>query len=289
MTKNSDTIISDNANIRALVDRAFEEDIQTGDVTSNAIVDESQEAEAVWVAKEQGIVAGLTIAEKVFRHLDSQITWSAAVNDGSKVTKGTKIVTIEGTARALLTAERIALNIAQRMSGIATMTRKFVDAVEEYPVEILDTRKTVPGLRELDKSAVKAGGGTNHRMGLYDMAMIKDNHIVAADRITKAVEKVRSAHPEIKIEVETTTLDQVEEALAAEADMIMLDNMSIEQMSKAVEVIDSRAQSEASGNVTLETVKEIAATGVDFISVGALTHSVKAFDISQRLTYINNH
>lgn len=289
MTKNLDTIIGDNTNITALVDRAFEEDVQSGDVTTNAIVDESQKAEAVWVAKEEGIVAGLIIAKKVFQHLDPQITWNTAVNDGSKVTKGTKIVTIEGTARALLTAERIALNIAQRMSGIATMTRKFVDAVEEYPAKILDTRKTVSGLRELDKYAVKTGGGTNHRMGLYDMAMIKDNHIVAAGNITEAVEKVRLENPDIRIEVETTMLDQVKEALAAEVDIIMLDNMSIEQMRKAVEIIDSRAQSEASGNVTLETVKEIAATGVDFISVGALTHSVKAFDISQRLTYINNH
>nr|NIT57892.1 carboxylating nicotinate-nucleotide diphosphorylase [Fodinibius sp.]NIV12756.1 carboxylating nicotinate-nucleotide diphosphorylase [Fodinibius sp.]NIY26474.1 carboxylating nicotinate-nucleotide diphosphorylase [Fodinibius sp.] len=182
-----------------------------------------------------------------------------------------------------------ALNIAQRMSGIATMTHQFVDAVSNYAVQILDTRKTIPGFRQLDKYAVKAGGGTNHRMGLYDMAMIKDNHIIAAGSIAKAVSDVRNANPDITIEVETTGIEEVQQALSAEADIIMLDNMGIEEMKQAVEIIGTKAESEASGNVTLETVKDVAATGVDYISVGALTHSVKAFDISQSLTYFNNH
>ncbi|MEL7835247.1 carboxylating nicotinate-nucleotide diphosphorylase [Fodinibius sp. Rm-B-1B1-1] len=289
MTNNLDSITVDNVVVEALIDRAFDEDVQSGDVTTNAIVDKTQQARAVWVAKEQGIVAGLDVAKQVFEYLDPLVVWEPNVEDGTIVDEGTEIVTLKGRARALLTAERIALNIAQRMSGIATMTQKFVDAVDEYSVEILDTRKTVPGFRQLDKYAVQAGGGTNHRMGLYDMAMVKDNHIVAAGNITEAVQKIRNSSPEIQVEVETVTLDQVREALAAGADVIMLDNMSIEQMNKAVEIIGSRAHTEASGNVTLDTVKEIAATGVDYISIGALTHSVKAFDISQRLTYINNH
>ncbi len=275
--------------IQDLIDRAFQEDIFDGDVTTNAIVDETQQARAVWVAKESGIIAGLDVAKQVFEYLDPLVEWDPNVEEGTSVDEGSEIVTINGQARALLTAERIALNIAQRMSGIATMTRKFVDAVNEYPAKILDTRKTVPGFRELDKYAVKTGGGTNHRMGLYDMAMIKDNHIVAAGSIGKAVTKVQKENPDIKIEVETTSLSEVDEALAAGADVIMLDNMSIEQMNKAVKIIGSKAKTEASGNVTLDTVKEIAVTGVDYISVGVLTHSVKAFDISQCLTYINNH
>ncbi len=281
--------ISENGTIRSFLTRAFEEDVRSGDMTTNAIVNESQEAEAVWIAKEKGIIAGLPVAKAAFRFLDADVMWNAAIDDGKLIEGGSEIVTIIGNARALLTAERIALNIAQRMSGIATMTRKFVDAIEGYPAEILDTRKTVPSLRHLDKYSVKMGGGTNHRMGLYDLAMIKDNHIVAAGSIATAVERVREENPEIKIEVETTDLAEVQEALAAEADIIMLDNMSTEQMKEAVKIIEGNAKTEASGNVTLDTVREIAATGVDYISVGALTHSVKAFDISQKLTYSNNH
>lgn len=276
----------DTSTIQDIIDRAFKEDIFDGDVTTNAIVDESQQAEAVWVAREEGIVAGLDVAKQVFEHLDRGVMWEPNVEDGILVDKGSEIVILKGKARALLTAERTALNIVQRMSGIATKTRQFVDAVEGYPTKILDTRKTIPGFRQLDKYAVKAGGGTNHRMGLYDMAMIKDNHIVAAGSITNAVQQVRNANSDIRIEVETTNLDQVKEALTAGADIIMLDNMSIEQMGKAVEIIGSKAQTEASGNVTLGTAKEIAATGVDYISVGALTHSVKAFDISQQVQKI---
>lgn len=282
----TNTIETEDTTIEALIDRAFEEDVQSGDVTTNAIVDESSRAEAVWESKEKGIVAGLDIARMVYEKLDPQLKWQPHVKDGEEVESGTELVTMTGSCRAILTAERIALNIAQRMSGIATMTCRYVDAIGDPPTKILDTRKTVPGLRLLDKYAVMAGGGTNHRMGLFDMAMIKDNHIVAAGSIKKAVSKVRNAHPEIEIEVETTNLEQVKEALSAGADIIMLDNMSPQKMKVAVSFIGGKAKTEASGNITLETVREAAGTGVDFISVGALTHSVKAFDISQQLQRI---
>lgn len=278
--------ISTNDAVEALVDRAFDEDVHTGDVTTNAIVNETDRAEAIWKSKEKGIVAGLDVARTVFKKLDPELKWSPLVEDGNEVGTGTEIVKMSGRCRAVLTAERIALNIVQRMSGIATMTRRFVDAVGDCRAKILDTRKTVPGFRLLDKYAVAAGGGTNHRMGLFDMAMIKDNHIVAAGGITEAVEKVRRSSPEIRIEVETTTLDQVKEALSADADIIMLDNMSISRMKEAVALIGGRSETEASGNITLDRVGEVAETGVDYISVGALTHSVKAFDISQELRKI---
>lgn len=269
-----------------LINRAFEEDIGSGDVTTNAIVGSDQKAKAVWLSKENGIVAGLDVAEKIFRKLDPQTKWKPDFAEGDRVEEGVVITEIEGACRAILTAERLALNIVQRMSGIATMTRKLVDAVAGYSAKILDTRKTVPGLRLLDKFAVAAGGGTNHRMGLYDLAIIKDNHIVAAGSIDEATKRVREYNPDIRIEVETTNMKQINEALAADADIIMLDNMSIEQMKEAVKVIGDRAKTEASGNIRQNTVRNVAATGVDFISVGALTHSVTAFDISQQIQEI---
>lgn len=281
-------MISDSQIVENLIKKAFDEDVHTGDVTTNAIVDKSAGAEAVWISKEKGIVAGLDIARKVFEQLDPQIKWNNLVEDGNKVNAGDRIASMQGTCRAILTAERIALNIVQRISGIATMTSKFVEAVEPYNAKILDTRKTVPGLRQLDKYAVKAGGGTNHRMGLFDLAMIKDNHIVAAGSIAKAVNKVRSKEPDIRIEVETTTIEEVKETLTSGADIIMLDNMSSDMMSDAVALIDGRAKTEASGNITLKRVREVAKTGVDFISVGALTHSVQAFDISQQIQKISH-
>lgn len=272
--------------VQQLIDRALYEDVKTGDATTNAIVDENARANAAWVAKEEGIVAGLGVAKAVFHKLDPDLEWEQDLEDGQKVQPGTEIVTMRGSCRAILTGERIALNLAQRMSGIATMTNKYVKAVGDLPTKILDTRKTVPGLRLLDKYAVKTGGGTNHRLGLFDLAMIKDNHIVAAGGITEAVQKVRNSYPDLRIEVETTNLQQVEEALASGADIIMLDNMTIQQMRRAVDKIDGKAESEASGNITLHTVREVAETGVDYVSVGALTHSVMAFDISQRLQKI---
>jgi len=272
--------------VHELIERAFKEDIKTGDATTEAIVAEDVQAEAFWIAKEQGIVAGLDVAQQVFQRLDPDLVWKSNYKDGDSVQPGMKIVEMAGTCRALLTGERIALNIAQRMSGIATMTHKFVQAIGDLPTQILDTRKTVPGLRLLDKQAVKAGGGTNHRLGLYDLAMIKDNHIVAAGSITEAVKIVRQVHPDLQIEVETTNLEEVDEALAAGADIIMLDNMNTDMMTKAVEKNDGTAKTEASGNITMESVREVAETGVNYISIGALTHSVKAFDISQQLNNI---
>lgn len=269
--------------IHELIERAIEEDVKTGDATTEAIVAEDVQAEAFWIAKGQGIVAGLDVARQVFQRLDPDLVWKSNYTGGDSVQPGMKIVEMAGTCRALLTGERIALNIAQRMSGIATMTHEFVELIDDLPTQILDTRKTVPGLRLLDKQAVKAGGGMNHRLGLFDLAMIKDNHIVAAGSIAEAVNMVRKAHPELRIEVETTNLKQVDEALAAGADIIMLDNMSTDMMKKAVKKNDGAAKTEASGNITLDRVREVAEAGVDYISIGALTHSVKAFDISQQL------
>jgi nicotinate-nucleotide pyrophosphorylase (carboxylating) len=267
--------------IEDLIERAFAEDIGEGDVTTDAIIDENARAKALWKTKDKGVVAGLEIAKKVFEKLDNGLQWNPLIDDGDSVNEGVEIVFFSGNTRAILTAERTALNIAQRMSGIATKTSRFVDEIASFGTQILDTRKTVPGLRILDKYAVRMGGGQNHRMGLFDMALIKDNHIAAAGSIAGAVQKVRQSHPEIAIEVETTNMQQVEEALSAETDMIMLDNMSVKLMQKAVRQIGDRAKTEASGNVELSNVGRIAETGVDYISVGALTHSVRAFDISQ--------
>lgn len=278
--------VSDKEWLDDLIDVALAEDIGGGDVTTNAIINAQKKASAGWVAKDDGVVAGLEIAKFVFQKMDKEIDWRPLFEDGDSVQKGDVIVEFSGNCRAILTAERTALNIAQRMSGIATKTYKIVHELDGLTAKVLDTRKTVPGLRRLDKMAVKAGGGTNHRMGLYDLAMVKDNHIQAAGNISTAVERVRSANPDIRIEVETTNLNQVQEALDAGADMIMLDNMSIDQMREAVKKIGDRAETEASGNITQNNIREVAETGVNFISVGALTHSVKAFDISQRITEI---
>lgn len=267
-----------------LIQLALTEDVGSGDVTTDNIIPAETRRKAKMVAKADGIVAGLPVAEMVFRKLDPDLTWKVRTPEGSKVKKGDVLVEFEGTYRALLTGERTALNFLQRLSGIATMSGKYADAVKDFKAVILDTRKTLPGFRMLDKYAVKTGGATNHRIGLFDMAMIKDNHIEVAGGITQAVKAVRSkVAPEIKIEVETTTLEQVREALDAGADIIMLDNMDNETMRKSVEQIAGRAKVEASGNMTLERLREVAATGVDYISIGALTHSVSALDISQRI------
>lgn len=270
--------------VKPLIEYAFREDIGTGDVTTNSIIPGDLTAKASMTAKTSGVIAGLDIAEYVFRLLDENITWEPLVADGDRVEKGQLILNIKGSFRALLTGERTALNFLQRMSGIATETARYVDALKNTHTEILDTRKTVPGLRLLDKYAVKTGGGTNHRIGLYDMVLIKDNHIKVAGGIKKAVEQVRkTAGTDIKIEVETTNLEEVQEALEMKVDMIMLDNMTNQMMSEAVKMINGKAKVEASGNMTLERVKEVAETGVDFISIGALTHSVKAMDISMNI------
>lgn len=264
-----------------LIDLALDEDIQSGDVTTNSIINDSKNASAFWKVKENGIIAGLPIAEKVFRKLDSNLIWEPLVEEGTNVNNSDIIVKFSGKFRALLTAERTALNFIQRMSGIATQTNKFVKEIEDYKTVILDTRKTLPGHRILDKYAVKMGGGTNHRFGLYDLVMIKDNHIKVAGSITNAVKQVRDKFDsKFQIEVETTSLAEVEEAINCKVDIIMLDNMNNELMKESIELIGSKAKTEASGNMTLERLKAVAELGVDFVSIGMLTHSVKALDIS---------
>ena len=268
------------AEIFHYIKRALEEDIGTGDVTTDTIVPADASLRGRIVAKQDGVVAGLQVAKQVMLSLNESVEFRANVEDGSKVTRGTVLAEVEGPARALLTGERTALNFLGRMSGIATLTRKFVDAVSTTNAIILDTRKTAPGLRITDKLAVRLGGGQNHRIGLFDMVLIKDNHIDFAGSITAAVERVRASGTMLEIEVETRTLDHVREALALEVERILLDNMSVETMREAVSICGGRAKLEASGNVTLDNVLEVAGTGVDYISVGALTHSPAVFDVS---------
>lgn len=270
--------------LQNLIDQALSEDIGSGDITTNALIPERMLTTATMVAKADGIIAGMEVAEAVFKRLSPEVVWRPLVKDGTFVGKGTLLVEMSGSFRALLSGERLALNFLQRMSGIATMTHLFVQQVANFGTKILDTRKTVPGLRLLDKYAVKAGGGKNHRIGLYDMVLIKDNHIKVAGGIRNAVTQLRRQTPShIKIEVETTTVEEVLEALEMKADIIMLDNMPNETMKKCVELIQHRALVEASGNMNMERVREVAATGVDFISIGALTHSVIALDISMNI------
>ena len=266
--------------ISQYIKRALEEDIGTGDVTTDSIVPAGASLKGRIVAKQDGVVAGLEVAKHVMLALSERISFVANMEDGSKVKRGTVLADVDGPARALLTGERTALNFLGRMSGIATLTRKFVDAVSTTKARILDTRKTAPGLRITDKLAVRLGGGQNHRTGLFDMVLIKDNHIDFAGSITAAVERVRASGTQLEIEVETRTLDNVREALALGVERILLDNMSIEMMREACGICAGKARLEASGNVTLDNVLEVAGTGVDYISVGALTHSPVVFDVS---------
>lgn len=268
--------------IDRVIENGLREDIAGGDVTTDLLFDASQAGRGIFRAKQDGVIAGLPVAERVFAKFDPNVRFESLVADGASVTVGTIIAEAYGPVRSLLTGERLSLNLLQRMSGIATLSRRYVDAVAGLPVKILDTRKTVPGLRYLDKYAVRCGGATNHRLNLNELAMVKDNHLKAAGGIAKAVAKIR-AGATIRIEVECTNLDQVREALAAGADIIMLDNMDVATMHEAVKLIAKRAQVEASGNISLENVRTVAATGVDFISIGKLTHSVAALDISMKL------
>ncbi|MGC9324591.1 MAG: carboxylating nicotinate-nucleotide diphosphorylase [Desulfomonilia bacterium] len=264
--------------VERVIDLALEEDGH--DATSWAVFSGHDAMNGVFTAKEQGCIAGLDIAAQVFSRVDSSIRFEFLVADGDFVNSGTGIGLVRGPTRGILKAERVALNFLQRMSGIATRTAQYVEAVKGTRAIILDTRKTSPGLRLLDKMAVRIGGGRNHRMGLWDMALIKDNHIDAAGSITRAVQRVREVYPRIPIEVEARTLDDVRKVLELNPDRIMLDNFTLADMKRAVTLVDSRVPLEASGGITLETVRDVALTGVDFISVGELTHSVKALDIS---------
>lgn len=270
--------------IERLIDLAIEEDIATGDITTNAIIPVQAKAVAEMKAKADGVISGLEIAKRVFEKFEKDIVWTPLVADGTAVKKGDIVLRIEASYRTLLLGERLSLNILQRMSGIATETARYMKELAGTRTRLLDTRKTAPGLRVLDKMAVHHGGGSNHRMGLYDMIMLKDNHIKIAGGIPNAVKEVRANLPlSIKLEVETTTLEEVQQALDAGADIIMLDNMSNETMAEAVKLIAGRAKTEASGNMSIPRLKGVAATGVDYISVGALTHSVTAMDISMNI------
>lgn len=270
-----------NNHIRAIIRRALKEDIGSGDITSLCTIPEKAKLSGDFIAKANGVIAGLEIAEETFRMLDPKCLFVPRVKDGTRIKKGTCIASITGNGRALLAGERTALNFLQRMSGIATTTRAFVDAVAGTNAQILDTRKTAPGLRILDKLAVRLGGGTNHRFGLFDMILIKENHIAAAGGITQAVTQAWAYEKKhLAIEVEVRTLEELREALSLKVDRILLDNMDVATLKKAVALTAGRVPLEASGNVSLDNVVEIAKTGVDMISVGSLTHSVKALDIS---------
>jgi len=269
--------------IDELIINALREDMPFGDITTDNIIEPGTKAKAVLIAKSDLVVAGIEVFERVFTLLDEGVTFTRLAQDGSRIAKGTVFLEFEGDAAALLKGERTALNILQHMSAIATKTAEFCELVKDLPVRITDTRKTLPGLRQLQKYAVRVGGGSNHRFCLSDGVLIKDNHIKAAGGIAKAVRKIREVVPHtVKIEVETETLEQVQEALDAGADIIMLDNMSLPMMSQAVKLVNGRALTEASGDVNLERVREVALTGVDLISVGELTHTVRAANISMR-------
>jgi len=271
--------------IRRAVQAALAEDIGPGDATTLATVPENATAQAAMVAREPLTVAGLAFAEAAFRELSPNIQCERRLQDGERAQPGATLLHLAGPARALLTAERVALNFVQRLSGVATLTAQFVEAVRGTRAKILDTRKTTPGWRRFEKYAVACGGGRNHRIGLYDLILIKDNHLAALrdekpNAIAAAVQRARTRYPQLRVEVEADTLDQVAQAVDAGADIILLDNMTTAQLRAAVAHIAGRAKTEASGGVNLSTVRAIAETGVDFISVGAITHSARAVDIA---------
>jgi nicotinate-nucleotide pyrophosphorylase (carboxylating) len=270
--------------VRQAVQSALAEDVGTGDVTTLATVPEDASAKALMNAREPLVVAGLALAEAAFREVSSRVEARRRSEDARSAGAGQALLELSGPARALLTAERVALNFVQRLSGVATMTAQFVEAVKGTQAQILDTRKTTPGWRRFEKYAVRCGGGQNHRLGLYDMVLLKDNHLAALkdaapNPIAAAVQRARAKYPNLKVEVEADTLEQVEQALAAGAELVLLDNMALAQLRVAVEKCRGRARTEASGGVHLASVRAIAEAGVDFISVGALTHSARAVDI----------
>ncbi|WP_031517126.1 carboxylating nicotinate-nucleotide diphosphorylase [Desulfofalx alkaliphila] len=267
--------------VKELIHRCLLEDIGTGDITTNSLVPEGAVTTGIIYTKEAGIIAGMTVAQEVFKQWDPSISFEAKVKDGDKVEPRTVLAEVRGSARTILTAERLALNFLQRLSAIATKTAQLVELISMYPARIVDTRKTTPGLRFLEKYAVRVGGGHNHRFGLYDAVLIKDNHIKIAGGITQAINLARKNNPHtVKIEVEVEDLAGLEEALSANPDIIMLDNMEPSLMREAVEMVNGRAIIEASGGISEEDVVMVAKSGVDLISIGSLTHSVKALDIS---------
>ena len=268
-------------NVDDYIINTLKEDITSEDVSTNAVMPENKQGRADLICKQDGIVCGLDVFERTFKILDDTSRFEANFKDGDFVKKGDLLGVIYGDIKAILSGERTALNYLQRMSGIATMTREYVNELKGYKTVLLDTRKTTPNMRPFEKHAVKVGGATNHRYNLSDGVLLKDNHIGAAGSVTKAIEMAKAYAPFVrKIEIETETLEQVKEALDAGADIIMLDNMDNDTMRKAVEMIDGKAQTECSGNVTKERLKEIAEIGVDFVSCGALTHSAMIMDVS---------
>lgn len=278
------------ASVERLIEAALAEDIGPGDLTAAYFVPAEQLATGFIVAREAGVLSGGEVALEVFRRVDPAIEAVPLVADGARIAAGAYVMRLEGPARSLLTAERTALNFMQRMSGVASATRAYVDAVRGTSARILDTRKTIPGWRLLDKAAVVHGGGTNHRMGLYDRVMVKDNHLVAEERLDElqeAIRRLKAEHPEVEVELEADRLEQVAAFLELdEVDYLLLDNMALDELRRAVALRGDRKRPllEASGGVTLDTVAGIAATGVDFISVGAITHSVKALDLALDFT-----
>jgi nicotinate-nucleotide pyrophosphorylase (carboxylating) len=269
---------------------ALEEDIGAGDITTQFLIPPRLKGHGRIIAHERCVIAGTETATEVFRRVDAELRTEIIQRDGASLTGGENIIEVRGNAGSILTAERVALNFLQRLSGVATLTRQFVDAVGKHPAKILDTRKTTPGMRALEKAAVVAGGGTNHRFGLYDMVLVKDNHLAAQGGLSgfaQAIEKLRAERPDLRIEVEADHLEQVRAFLEIPGvDVILLDNMKVAEMREAVALGKDKVKFEASGGVTLKNVRQIAATGVDYISIGALSHSAKAIDLSLELTHV---
>ncbi len=273
-----------------LIDLALREDIGAGDLTTTYFTGSTEQASARVLAKERAVVAGVEVAAEVFRRVDPELRLEIVQGDGALVAGGATVLEIRGKAASILTAERVALNFLQRLSGIATLTHEFVGAAGKSRATILDTRKTTPGMRRFEKAAVVAGGGTNHRFGLYDMVLVKDNHLLARSglaRLTAAIERVRADHPGMRIEVEADNLDQVRTLLEVEGiEVILLDNMRAAEMREAVAIGKGKVKFEASGGIDLRNVRQVAATGVDYVSIGALTHSARAIDFSLELTHV---
>ena len=271
--------------IQHLIEIALKEDIGSGDITTDNLIDPQLKGKGLIIAKESLVVAGLNVAKQVFQYLDSEVIFKSEYDDGDFLKKGDMLVNVEGRLRALLSGERTALNFLQHLSGISTLVRSYVNEISNKNIRLVDTRKTTPGLRGLEKYAVRVGGAYNHRIGLYDGVLIKDNHIAAFGGIKKAIDHIRSQVSHLlKIEVEVSDLDQVKEALESKADVIMLDNMTIKQIKEATAFIDNRAIVELSGGITKSDLKSLSDTGVDIISVGALTHSARCVDISMQIS-----